>query len=105
MLAIHAGRAAVVWDRGFQDPRVPQMLEHMYEGRVLHLTDEEKNAFAGNCIALTQRDLLMSATGVASLRATALERIASWGFRLHPVDVTEFEKGGGSLRCLLTEIY
>jgi hypothetical protein len=105
VLAIHAGRAAIVWDRGFEDPRVPKMLDTMYEGRVLHLTDEEKNAFAANSLALTQRDLVMSATGVNSLRAKALDTIASWGFRLHPVDVSEFEKGGGSLRCLLTEVY
>ena len=40
-----------------------------------------------------------------SLRLKQLATIESAGLVLHGVDVSEFEKAGGSLRCLVTEIF
>ena len=40
-----------------------------------------------------------------ALRPSSVQALESWGFRVHEVDVDELEKGGGSLRCLIAEIF
>ena len=54
---------------------------------------------------MTPTDVLMSQTGLDSLKPKQLATIESAGLVLHGVDVSEFEKAGGSLRCLVTEIF
>ena len=77
----------------------------MYPGRTLILSNEEKQAFAGNCIAVTENDVLFSDTAMKSLRASSRKALESDGFRVHGVPVDELEKAGGSLRCLIAEVF
>lgn len=105
VLAVLAGRACVLHPGSFADPDVPAAIARAYPERTLILDDAEKAAFAANCIAVTERDLMLSATAARALRPRSREALERWGFVLHPVEVDEFEKAGGSLRCLIAEIY
>ena len=60
---------------------------------------------AANCIALTDRDLFMSARAEAALEPASRRTLEQWGFRIHSTDLSELELAGGSLRCLVTEIF
>lgn len=105
MMMILAGRACVLCPDSFAEPDVPDTISQAFPGRTLMLSIEEKNAFAGNCIALTEKDLFMSRTGFNALRPASLVTLNSWGFELTTVELDEFEKAGGSLRCMVAEIY
>lgn len=105
VLAVLAGKACVLHDGSFPDPAVPRIIDRVYGGRVLYLSDEEKSAFAGNCIALTPREVFMSRRAVGALRPSSRALIDSWGFRIRATELDEIEKAGGSLRCMVAEIY
>jgi hypothetical protein len=105
IMMVLAGRACVIYPGAFVDPRVPEAIGQIFPGRTLVLTETEKNAFAGNCIALTEKDLFMSRTGLDALRPTSLASLEAWGFTLHSTPLDEIEKAGGSLRCMVAEIF
>ena len=105
VLAVLAGRACVLHAESLVDPRVPRAIAQAYSGRVLYLSDEEKAAFAGNCIALTTRDVFMSRGAAAALRPSSRSLFDTWGFRIRAAELDEIEKAGGSLRCMVAEIY
>lgn len=105
VLAVLAGRACVLCPGSFADPAVPEAIAAAYPGHALFLTEEEKNAFAGNCIALSERDLFMSQSGADALRASSRAMLEAWGFELVTVELDEIEKAGGSLRCMLAEVF
>jgi N-dimethylarginine dimethylaminohydrolase len=105
VLSVLAGRACVLDPAAFVDPEVPEAIAAAYPGRTLALDPGEKAAFAGNCLAVTDRDVMLSQTAFAGLRPGSRAALESWGFRLHAVDVDEFEKAGGSLRCLIAEVF
>lgn len=105
IMMVLAGRACVIYPGAFFDPQVPLAIEQAFPGRTLILSETEKNAFAGNCIALTERDLFMSQTGVDALRPGSLEQLTDWGFVIHSTPLDEIEKAGGSLRCMLAEVF
>jgi hypothetical protein len=87
------------------DRRIVRTLAAVYEDHILYLDDAEKQAFAGNCIALTHKDLFMSQTAADVLRRSSKGLLESWGFRIHSHPLDEIEKAGGSLRCMVAEIY
>ncbi|TVS10913.1 MAG: amidinotransferase [Wenzhouxiangella sp.] len=105
VMAVLASRALVICPDAFVDPEVPAAIAAAYPGQVLEITEEEKQAFAGNCIALNFKDLFMSQTAVDALAPEKLERLRSWRFEIHGVELDEIEKAGGSLRCCVAEIY
>lgn len=105
VLAVLAGRACVLCPESFADQEVPGAIATAYPGRTLFLDEAEKNAFAGNCIALTDSDLFMSQAGADALRHGSRATLESWGFKLVTVELDEIEKAGGSLRCMLAEIF
>ena len=105
VMTILAGRACVICSDAFADPAVPEAIAAAFPQRTLFLNQAEKNAFAGNCIALNQQDLFMSATGLAALRPQSRQALESWGFRIHSTPLDEVEKAGGSMRCMLAEIF
>ncbi len=47
----------------------------------------------------------MSRTAGNALAADKRDTLSSWGFELRTVPLDEFEKAGGSLRCLVAEIF
>ena len=105
VLSVLAGRACVLHPGSFADPEVPLAIARVYEGRTLLLSDEEKAAFAANCLAVTERDVMMSAGAWRSLRPSSRAALESWGFHVRAVEVDEFEKAGGSLRCMIAEVF
>lgn len=105
VMMILAGRACVIYPGAFKDPVVPQAIAHAFPERTLILSEAEKNAFAGNCIALSDKDLFMSSTGYAALRPQSRNVLESWGFDTHHTPLDEIEKAGGSLRCMVAEIF
>jgi N-dimethylarginine dimethylaminohydrolase len=105
VLAVLAGRACVLYPGAMVDSEVPAAIAAAFPGRTLELDTAEKLAFAGNCIALTQNDLFMSATAAPVLRPHSRQVLEDWGFRLHFVQLDEIEKAGGSLRCMVGEVF
>ena len=105
VLAILAGRVCVLHRESFADSADADAIAAAYPGSTLLLSDEEKAAFAGNCIACTGSDIVLSATAKPALRRESIEFLNERGFELRFAEVTELEKGGGSLRCLIAEIF
>ena len=105
VLSVLAGRACVLAPSGFADPAAAEAVAAAFPESALTLDDAEKAAFAANCIALGPGDLFLSATAARALAPEKRAVLERWGFRLHPVPVDEFEKAGGSLRCLVAEIF
>ncbi len=105
ILSVLAGRACVVHEESILDAGFSRALAAAYQGQVLFLSQAEKDAFAGNCIALTSHDLFMSQTAADALRRSSRQALDTWGFRIHSVPLDEIEKAGGSLRCMVAEIF
>lgn len=105
LMSVLAGRACVLAADAFADPAVPRAIEAAYPSRTLRLRPEEKNAFVANCIALTDRDLFMSTAAARALSPDHERTLADWGFRLHHTPLDEIEKAGGSLRCMIGEVF
>lgn len=105
VMSVLAGRAVVVCAQGFAEAeRELTMLQHAY-GRCIELDAGEREAFAGNCIALKPDQLWMSERAADALRAPTRAAIQTAGFRLRSVPLDEIEKAGGSLRCMIGECY
>jgi len=105
VLALLAGRAAIVAPVGFADPAVPRAIACAYGERALWLAPAQKEAFAGNAMTLADDRVWMSAAAAAALTDTQRQALAGWGFRLGTVELDEIEKAGGSLRCCVAEIF
>jgi hypothetical protein len=105
VMAVLASRALIICPDAFADPQVPAAIADAFPGHVLEITTEEKEAFAGNVIALSLEDLFMSQTAVDALPREKLQKLEDWGFTIHGVELDEIEKAGGSLRCCVAEIY
>jgi hypothetical protein len=105
VLACLAGKACMLHAGSFADPQVPKAIAEFYQDKTIFLTDEEKLAFAGNGISITENDFFLSTTAYNTLAQDKKDKLISWGFNLHHVQVSELEKAGGSLRCMVGEIF
>lgn len=105
VMAVLAGRALVVHEASFAEPAVPLVIAELYAPRVIRLLDEEKAAFAGNCLALSEHEVWMSDRASRALTAGHRAELAEWGFAIRSVPLDEIEKAGGSLRCCVAEIF
>ena len=105
VLALLASRACVIAPASFENDDATRVVHALYKGNVIEIDDHQKASFVANCIAVTPQDVMMSQRAAESLRAKELTQIEGAGFKIHAVDVSEFEKAGGSLRCLVTEIF
>ncbi len=81
------------------------LLAAAFPERALSLDVTEKEAFAANCIALGPEDLFLSATAMDAMAPEKRGALEAWGYHLHAVAVDEFEKAGGSLRCMVAEVF
>lgn len=99
------GRGVLLCRSGFADPDVANSIAAIHGDAAIVIDDAEKAAFAGNCIALGERGLWMSAAADAALRPATRAAITRLGLRIHSVELDELEKAGGSLRCMIGEIY
>jgi len=105
VLAVLAGRAAVVCPAGFVDATLPDVLNALYGPHVLRCTADEHAAFVGNCIALARDQVWMSSAADAALTPAGRNVLASAGFGVRSVPLDAIEAAGGSLRCCVGEIF
>ncbi|MGH8125626.1 MAG: arginine deiminase-related protein [Rhodanobacteraceae bacterium] len=105
VMASLAGRAVILAADGFRDPSVPRAIAQAFGEHVIWLTPEQKHAYAGNAITVSNDRVWLSAHAAASLADAQRESLGSWRFRLGTVELDEIEKAGGSLRCCVAEIF
>lgn len=105
VLAVLAGRAAMVCADGFADRAVPEAIAALYAPHAARLSPGERQAFAGNAIALVPDRVSMSATAERALRPATRQALAAAGFAVEAVELAAIEAAGGSLRCCVAEIF
>lgn len=105
VLAILAGRAAVICPAGFADPSASDAIAELYAPYAVICTPEEHADFVGNCIAASSNSVWMSARAAAALTSAHEAQLNAAGFQVHSVPLDAIEAGGGSLRCCIGEIY
>ncbi len=105
VLAVLAGRAVMIAPDGFVDPRVPAAIASAFPEHTITLTAAQKDNYAGNAITVSGDAVWMSERAARSLQPAQRDALASWGFAVRSVDLSEIEKAGGSLRCCVGEIF
>ena len=105
VLSILAGRAAVVAPDGFAEMQVAQAIADFYAPAAVRLSPAQKQAFAGNCLALAPDEAWFSAAAERALTTAQREQLQGAGFSLKAVELDEIEKAGGSLRCCVAEVF
>ena len=105
VMASLAGRAAILAPDGFADPEVPRAIAQAFDGCALQLSPEQKRAYAGNAITLSDDRVWMSTRAASSLTDAQRASLKAWGFRIGMVELDEIEKAGGSLRCCVAEVF
>lgn len=103
-LSILAGRVVLFCPQMFHDPEDANRLREIYPQRI-ELSEYQMANFAGNALAVSDQDVMMSLRGFESLNAEQLSQFDEYGFSLQAIDLSEIEKSGGSMRCLLAEIF
>ncbi|MGH8026324.1 MAG: arginine deiminase-related protein [Pseudoxanthomonas sp.] len=105
VLAVLAGRAALVCADGFTDAAVPAAIAALYAPHGIALSRTEHAAFAGNAIALGEGSVWMSADAEASLTPATRSGLREAGFAPRSVPLGAIEAAGGSLRCCVAEVF
>lgn len=105
VLAVLAGRAALICPRGFADPAAVNAIAALYAPHAIQLSPVEHAAFVGNAIALSPTSVWMSATADRALAEPSRAALAAGGFAVRSVKLDAIEAGGGSLRCCVGEIF
>jgi hypothetical protein len=72
---------------------------------VVMLSKAQKQAFAGNCLALAPDQAWMSEAADRALHDEQRAVLRGAGLRVRSVPLDELEKAGGSLRCCVAELY
>lgn len=105
VLAVLAGRAALICAEGFADPRASDAIASLYAPHALRLSAGEHRAFAGNAIALTADSVWMSERAAAALTPEHRAALVAADFALRELPLDAIEAAGGSLRCCVAEIF
>ena len=105
VLAILAGRAAIIAESGFRDLAAARAIASIYADGTISISDAQKQAFAANAISLSPQRVWMSAHAASSLTAVQIDSLEHSGFSIGSVELGEIEKAGGSLRCCVGEIF
>jgi hypothetical protein len=105
VLAVLAGRAALICPDGFAEPAVVDATGHLYAEHAIRLSPAEHATFAGNAIALSGDRVWMSAAAARELSNASRQSLTAAGFAVHSVAIDAIEAAGGSLRCCVGEIY
>ncbi|GAB2510156.1 arginine deiminase-related protein [Lysobacter humi (ex Lee et al. 2017)] len=105
VLAVLAGRAALVCPAGFADRAAVDAIAALYAPHAIELADVEHAAFAGNAISLDPGRVWMSARAAGALSVSTRERLDAAGLRVESVALDAIEAAGGSLRCCVAEIF
>lgn len=105
VLSVLAGKGCVIYPGSFKSQRSAEAVIECYGDAAVVIDQHEKNLFVANCLSITPTDVLFSQTALDGLKSKTRTQLEKVGFKLHGVDVSELEKGGGSLRCLIAEIF
>ncbi len=105
VMSVLAGRALVIHAASIADAGAARAIAALYGDHVLWLSDAEKAAFVGNCIALREDEVWMSERAAAALSVEHRHQLSELGFAVRSVDISEIEKAGGSLRCCVAEVW
>jgi hypothetical protein len=105
VMSVLASRLLVICPDSFADPAAADAIAGLYAPAVVELSVAEKNAFAGNCIALSDDAVWMSEAAADALAPASRSALQRAGFRIATVALDEIEKAGGSLRCCVGEIF
>ncbi len=105
VLAILAGRAAIIAESGFRNRSTATAIASIYGAHTISISDAQKQAFVANAISLSTDRVWMSANAAASLSSPQAQTLQESGFVLGSVELGEIEKAGGSLRCCVGEIF
>lgn len=105
LLAVLAGRAALLCPAGFADPAVVDAIAALYAPHAIRVSPAEQAAFAGNAIALPGDTVWMSEAAGAALDPGSRHALAAAGFALRTVPLAAIEAAGGSLRCCVAEVF
>ncbi|WP_101925264.1 MULTISPECIES: arginine deiminase-related protein [Luteimonas] len=105
VLAVLAGRAALVCPQGFADPSVAEAIAAFYGAGGLRVDGEAQAGFVANAISLSPDRVWMSARAGATLPAHARDALSTLGFAIETVPLPAIEAAGGSLRCCVAEIF
>ncbi|MFC0676797.1 arginine deiminase-related protein [Lysobacter korlensis] len=105
VLAVLAGRAALVCPDGFADRVVVDVIEALYAPHVAQLSAGEHAGFVANAIAVSPDTVWMSAQAGRSLSDATRATLAGAGFDVGTVELDAIEAGGGSLRCCVGEVF
>lgn len=105
VLAVLAGRAAVICPDGFADKAVVEAITSLYAPHAILCTPGEHAAFVGNCIALDQDKVWMSAAAGDALLPEHRQQLTDAGFEVAAVELDAIEAAGGSLRCCIGEVF
>ena len=105
VLAVLAGRAAVLCPNGFADPAVAAAIAALYAPHAVVCDAAEHAAFVANCIALSADTVWMSAAAGRALAPAHRDALAAAGLRVETVELDAIEAAGGSLRCCIGELF
>jgi hypothetical protein len=105
VLAVLAGRAALICADGFADPAVVEAIATRYAPHAIWLSSAERTAFVANAISLKPETVWMSATAARELSTGTRAALTAAGFTVRHVALDAIEAAGGSLRCCVGEIY
>lgn len=105
VLAVLAGRAAVVCPAGFAEPAAAAAIAGLYAPHAVVCDAAEHAAFVANCIALSADSVWMSAAAGRALSPAHRALLAAAGFRVEAVELDAIEAAGGSLRCCIGELF
>lgn len=105
VLAVLAGRAALIAPAGFAEAGVVDAIASLYAPHAARLSAREHAAFVANSIALDAHSAWMSAAAEAALEAPTRAMLDAAGFAVHGVELSAIEAAGGSLRCCVGEIF
>lgn len=105
VLALLAGRTAILAADGFADPAVPAAIARAYGDRAIWLEPAQKRDYAGNAISLSPHRVWMSERAADALQPEQRAALQRLGWAIGSVDLATIETAGGSLRCCVAEIY
>ncbi len=105
VLALLAGRAAIIAPSGFRDPEVPAAIARVFGDAAITIDEGQKAAFCGNAIALSPRRAWFSTRAAEALLPAQRATLDAFGLDVGHVPLVEIEKAGGSLRCCVAEIF
>jgi len=105
VLAVLAGRAAVICPDGFAETAVSDAIAALYAPHAIVCAPGEHAAFVGNSITLGQDKVWMSAAAGRALSSSHRQQLADAGFQVATVELDAIEAGGGSLRCCVGEVF